>query len=287
MKANTNRANRLAFDSVATSYDSSRPAMSDKVVSDLMTHANLRSGSRVLEVGAGTGQLTIALLDRGLQVTALEPGDALRERLIEKTKGHNNVVVRPDLFEEYSNENNAFDAIVSANAWHWVDPSVGYSRAANLLRPRGALGVIWNFPLLSDQMLRDRLNKEVFSGKGNWPDLAKGNDHFDSIQASALEGRKEIVESNLFSDPWWTFHEENFSLTIDMYIEFLKSYANVAISSAERQIKLREDVLKIVGNCESIDLTNFVYIAVSHEEKRDIKLEIVSPEKPARKHSSW
>ncbi|HEV3158302.1 MAG TPA: methyltransferase domain-containing protein [Candidatus Baltobacteraceae bacterium] len=166
MKFNSNRTKRLAFDEVAVSYDSARPSFSRKIVADLTAQANLKPGSSVLEVGSGTGQLTLALLREGLLVTALEPGDALREKLIENTRGRENILVRPEFLEEFADGNAPFDAIISANAWQWIDPAVGYSHAAKLLRPRGALGVLWNFPVISDLRLQERLNKEVFQKSG-------------------------------------------------------------------------------------------------------------------------
>ena len=71
------RGLRTLFDGVAERYDAARPRYPRVVVDDLVALAGLESGSRVLEIGCGTGQLTVDLARRGLDVTAVEIGPAL------------------------------------------------------------------------------------------------------------------------------------------------------------------------------------------------------------------
>ena len=59
-----------AFNEVAVEYDRNRPAYPDALVDQACKVAHIGEGDRVLEVGCGTGQLTRALLERGLRVTA-------------------------------------------------------------------------------------------------------------------------------------------------------------------------------------------------------------------------
>src|SRR5207245_597928 len=65
------------FDEVAAEYDSHRPTYPDELVERACQVAGIGSGDHVLEVGCGSGQLTRALVARGLRVTALEPGKTL------------------------------------------------------------------------------------------------------------------------------------------------------------------------------------------------------------------
>jgi hypothetical protein len=74
-----------------------------------------------------------------------------------------------------------------------------------------------------------------------------------------------MVESGYFSDPWWTFHEERLSLTVDVYVMLLVSYANAAASPREQQIELRRSIRETLGSATSIDLVNHIYIAVAHK----------------------
>ena len=104
MRANSSRRLRFAFDGVADAYDAGRPRFDDAVVEQLMSHAGLRSGDRVLEIGAGTGQLTEALLRAGLRVEALEPGARLAARLQSKLGGIKALKISDSTFEEYGTD---------------------------------------------------------------------------------------------------------------------------------------------------------------------------------------
>jgi protein-L-isoaspartate O-methyltransferase len=84
MSAQPDRARRFIFDSVVDDYVHGRPEMPLEAVRAAVDALDLPSGARVLEIGAGTGQLTGALVDAGFRVVALEPGVALRRRAAER-----------------------------------------------------------------------------------------------------------------------------------------------------------------------------------------------------------
>ncbi len=47
-------------------------------------------------------------------------------------------------FEDWDPAGRTFDAVIAAQAWHWVDPVAGAAKAAAVLRPGGRLAVFWN-----------------------------------------------------------------------------------------------------------------------------------------------
>src|ERR1700738_1080910 len=65
----------------AETYDRGRPGYGQEVVGALSAGLDLAPGAVVLELGAGTGALTRALLAGGLDVTALEPLEGMRGML--------------------------------------------------------------------------------------------------------------------------------------------------------------------------------------------------------------
>lgn len=131
------------FDLAPDLYRDARPGYPDEVFALLQDVCGLRSGSGVLEVGAGTGQATLPLLRLGAHVTAVEPGKALSEVLVRRASGYPLTVIKAT-FEEASVGEAAFDLVVSATAFHWVDPEVRLSKAAAALRPGGWLALFWN-----------------------------------------------------------------------------------------------------------------------------------------------
>jgi SAM-dependent methyltransferase len=128
------------FDDSAVAYDRYRPRYPDAVIDDIVELGHLQPGARTVEIGAGTGIGTEALVERGLQVVAIEPSEGMRE-LAEVKLGDRAQFVG-GRFEDFSALDSA-EAIVAFSAWHWVEPSVGLDLAARLLSAGGVLAVAW------------------------------------------------------------------------------------------------------------------------------------------------
>jgi len=130
---------RETFGSVAELYDRARPEYPDVVFDDLAELASLEPGSRVLEIGPGTGKATSELARRGYAVTGVELSPELAEI------AHRNVpeaVVEVGDFETWEPQEAGFDAVTVFNAFHWIAPELRYAKPARLLRPGGALAVV-------------------------------------------------------------------------------------------------------------------------------------------------
>ena len=90
-------------------------------------------------MGVGTGIAARQFQAAGCQVLGVDP-DA---RLAEFAR-HSGVEVEVSTFEAWEAEGRRFDAVVSAESWHWVDPVAGAAKAAEVLRPGGRLAVFSN-----------------------------------------------------------------------------------------------------------------------------------------------
>ena len=132
---------RVGFDGVAERYDAVRPHYPSALVDDLVALAGLGDGSRVLEIGCGTGQLTVDLAARGLDVTAVELGPALASVARRNLAAFPHARVVAGAFEEHPVPD-PVDAVVAAASFHWVTPAVRVSRTAAAVRPDGALAVV-------------------------------------------------------------------------------------------------------------------------------------------------
>jgi len=131
----------LVFDRVAEDYDRARRGYPPDLVDAACELAGLRPGSRVLEVGCGTGKLTRVLADRGLRVDAVDPGAQLVQ-VAQRHVGDAPVEFHVGRFEDLELRDAAFAAVFSATAFHWIDPTVGWTKAARLLRPGGILALL-------------------------------------------------------------------------------------------------------------------------------------------------
>jgi SAM-dependent methyltransferase len=138
----TRRSRRKSFEEVAELYDRARPVYPDSVFDDLVELAGLAGGGRVLEVGCGTGQATLSLAARGLELVCVELGTGLAAIAGERLAAFSRVEIVNAAFENWQPARAEFDAVAAFTAFHWIDPDVRYAKPARLLAPDGALAVV-------------------------------------------------------------------------------------------------------------------------------------------------
>jgi 2-polyprenyl-3-methyl-5-hydroxy-6-metoxy-1,4-benzoquinol methylase len=141
----------MLFDGVAQLYDDSRLGYPRDILDYVIATAGVGPGSDVLEVGCGTGQLTESLTDYGFRLTAIDIGASMvgiaRRRLASSA-----VSFQVASFEDFVAADASFDLIISANAFHWVDPEVKFRKPAGLLRPGGWLALLGIVELYDDPL---------------------------------------------------------------------------------------------------------------------------------------
>ncbi len=131
-----------SFDEVADAYDTYRTRLPDEVVDGLATATDVRRGSRVLEIACGTGQLSVPLAERGVDLSAVELGPHLAAHARRRLRPVPNARVEVSSFESWELPTEQFDAVVCANAFHWLDAETRFSKSAAALRTRAFLGLV-------------------------------------------------------------------------------------------------------------------------------------------------
>src|ERR1043165_5770580 len=117
-----------SFGPVAAVYERGRPPYPSAALDWLLPAGT----SHVVDVGAGTGKLTRQIRDRGLQVTAVEPSDGMRAELRRVLP---DVPVLAGTAEALPLPGDSADAVLCAQAWHWVDPALAVPECARVLKP--------------------------------------------------------------------------------------------------------------------------------------------------------
>jgi SAM-dependent methyltransferase len=131
-----NEEEATSFGSVADSYDRVRPGPAAAALDWLVP-----AGCEVaVDLAAGTGLFTRALLGRAARVVAVEPDVRMREVLTRRSPG---LDVREGRGEAMPLPDASADAVFVSTAWHWLDQSRAVPEIARVLRPGGRLGVIW------------------------------------------------------------------------------------------------------------------------------------------------
>ncbi|MFG2260448.1 class I SAM-dependent methyltransferase [Streptomyces mirabilis] len=131
-----------SFNSAAAQYEASRPSYPPALF-DFVEEFLSRSlaGVRVADVGAGTGIATSLLRERGADVVAVEPGDAMALEFrrvlpdVPIVRGDGNALPLADA---------SHDLITYAQSWQWTDTSRSVPEALRVLRTDGTLAIWWN-----------------------------------------------------------------------------------------------------------------------------------------------
>jgi SAM-dependent methyltransferase len=134
---NDHEAHANSFGPAAEIYERGRPGYPAAAL-DWLLPAGL---PRVVDLGAGTGKLTRQIAARGLPVTAVDPSAGMLEQLAQAVPG---VPALLGAAENIPLPDGSADAVLVAQAWHWVDPARAAPEIARILSPGGRLGLIWN-----------------------------------------------------------------------------------------------------------------------------------------------
>ena len=127
-------------DSWPEDYERGRPGWPPEVV-DL---PGFPPASTVLDLGAGTGKLTRLLVHKFDHVIAAEPAEAMRRML--KTLCPTAEAL-PGTGQEIPLDDASIDAVFAAQSFHWFDDEPAVAEIARVLRPRGAVVLMWNVPV--------------------------------------------------------------------------------------------------------------------------------------------
>jgi SAM-dependent methyltransferase len=133
---------RESFDVVADSYDAYRPSPPPEVIEAVIASSELDRGSRVLEIGCGTGQLSLHLARHGVDLVAVELGANLAALARKNLARFPEARIEVGSFESWQLPSRKFDAVVCANAFHWLDPDIRFAKSAEALRPGGFLTIL-------------------------------------------------------------------------------------------------------------------------------------------------
>lgn len=212
---------RAIFNEDAERYDRARPGYPPALFDDLAALAAIGPGSRVLEIGCGTGQATVALAERGYEVVAVELGAELAAVARRNLAQYPGVQVVTTAFEAWPLPPEPFDVVLAATSFHWIDPAVRMVKTAAALRPGGTLATITThhvaggtIPFFADmQACYERWDPATPPGLRLEP------------AESIPEDRDEVVHSGLYEPPQFRRHTTDIAYTRAQYIDVLLTYS--------------------------------------------------------------
>jgi SAM-dependent methyltransferase len=236
------RERRITFDRVAELYDRVRPTYPDALFDDLVDLGDLHPGSRVLEVGCGTGKATVPLAERGFHVTCVELGASLA------AVGERNLARFPEVeivvadFETWPQPGAEFDALVSFTAYHWIERELRYVRAAEVLRKGGAMAIA----MVHHVLPRDA-DPFFLEAQADYEAVGRGGDPPGPPEAVEAFG-EEMAASGLFDVVAELRYQWDVEYTADEHVAVLGTYSNNLAMPDETRRELFDRLRARIGS---------------------------------------
>jgi SAM-dependent methyltransferase len=156
------------FAAVAGEYERGRPEYPLAAVGALAAELGLHPGAEVLDLAAGTGKLSRALLAAGLDVVAVEPTASLREH-VAATIGAQRV--REGVAEAIPLPDESVAAVTVGDAFHWFDHQPALAEIRRVLRPGGGLAILNTVPDWSGASWADEVGRLVADNRPEHPNF--------------------------------------------------------------------------------------------------------------------
>lgn len=222
----TREARRAVHNEIAEFYDRYRPGYSDAIADDVGFLAGLPEGARILEVGCGTGHATALFASRGHDITAIEPGEGMARVTRRRFQDLPNVRVVQSTFESWEPDGDGFDLVLGASSLHLVEPEHRFAKPARLLKPGGALAVMWHDREPGDSPLHESVRQAYAT---HAPSLETPND----LQGRPVEDL--LDETGLFQGVFMRRYRWSRAYPAEEFENFLESYAtHRLLPAAER-----------------------------------------------------
>lgn len=223
------------FDTVATIYEKLRPGYNDGLYKTLFDYIPIDKSSNVVEIGIGGGQATLPVLKTGCKLTAVEYGEQFSALCRDKFREYPDFNVITNKFENVDFENNAYDLVYSASAFHWIPEEIGYKKVFAMLKKGGAFARFANHPY------RDKSNPALSKAIDEIYDKYYNKYHnkkrelLTEYSEEQAADRAALAEKYGFTDIRYALFYRERVFTAKEYIELLGTYSDhIAIEETIR-----------------------------------------------------
>lgn len=214
------------FNQIAQLYDAARPSYPPELVEDVIALAQLSATAQILEIGTGTGKATLPFAQRGYTICGLEPGDQLATVAAANLRPYPNVTIETVTFEDWSLQPAAYNLVMSAQAFHWVNPEVGYPKMAQALKSGGSAALIWNMAVDTDTAIAQRLD-EIYMAYADW--------RLTPFEERQKEREQALIASQCFAEPAIKRYFWSQRYTTQQYLDLTSTQSDYLIQPEANQ----------------------------------------------------
>lgn len=192
-----------------------RPDYADAAIDAMLRIAGAERGDKFCDVGAGVAHLTLMLANRGLDVAAVEPNDAMRSNGVQRTASLPNVHWHEGTGEQTGRSAQSFDMVTFGSSFNVCDRNQALKETARILKPHGWFACMWNHRHLDDS-IQSEIEVIIKSRVKGYGYGTRREDQTGIIEASDLFGPVVHLDSRIM-------HEQ----TIAECVEAWRSHATL------------------------------------------------------------
>jgi len=211
-----------------------RPEYCASSLDKIFQVAGIRPGMIACDIGAGTGNLTVPLLQRGLRVVAVEPNAAMRELGISRTSHLSAVAWVSSRGDQLGVASSAFDFVSFGSSFGVMDRGAALTETARILRPGGWFVCLWNHRDLDDP-LQSAIETVIRHEIPNYQYGVRRQDQSAVICVDSAFGPATKVEASFRK-----------MIDSDEWLEAWRSHATLKRQSADRFERILDGITDIV-----------------------------------------
>ena len=245
---------KTTFNTAPTLYEDVRPGYPAELIRDVIDLSGLEDNNRVLEIGCGTGKATRPFAERGYDLVCLDIGADLIVVARESLKEFPNISFIEQAFEEWESDGK-FDLVISATAFHWVDPKVRYLKASEVLKSNGFLAVFSNQHVRKDEGF-----------------FAESQSLYDKYYAPLTTNRPthatDFPGVEAFQDPIKRVYPWTQTYSSEQYIKLLSTYSDhIALPEKNKRL-LFEGIVNLIEGKYDGQITKHYATVLDLREKK-------------------
>lgn len=250
-----NRKLRGTFGKVSSFYDASRPDYPVKLGDDIIKISKLKKDSKIFDIGCGSGRSMILFANKIFHIKGLDISKNLISIAKKNLLGFSNIKFDQGSFEK-SKILSKYNLITCGQAWHWIDPKVGYKKVYDLLENNGYLAIfLYNTEPKKSKFLQ---NANKIFDKYN-------RTYSPAIKYSEITEQK-LNSSKFFEKPIKKIYYLKHKISPDLYVKLVFTYSWVHRLSKNKQRALKNDVMKLAKKEKEIILPYRFVLLISKKK---------------------
>lgn len=232
------------FNEVYAEYDKWRPTYIDQLYKDIMDFKEINQSSNVLEIGIGTGQATVPILEKGCFLTAIELGDKLAEYTKQKFSKYENFDIKNIAFQDYECPPYSYDMVYSASAFHWIPEEIGYPKVYKMLKSGGIFARFGNHPYRDKE--NDKLYIAIQEVYSEYMPSSPAGSEYGEEQCKKIADR--IKEYGFINVNYKLYHRTR-TFNAQEYISLIGTYSDHIALEENKRMKLFDGIKNAIDSC--------------------------------------